>query len=433
MAAPWYRRRSRRPLTAAAGGVIQGGSPATPEALVKRLEGWQKKILYLSSVVPEPAGASALIRSTLDKVFMEVEGEGLNKGELEELNRQVVNFETGRAGQLIWLAGEVFPSWHENEDGEVEWRAYSPIELHVEPRKQAKLKGPDGKDIELTDPWYRAWQPDLAYSYHAWSAHKSLVDLLEAMYVHQLADTAVATSRLAGAGILYWPTDLPSMPLRDGRPEEGSRQELQEQLQHSMMESITERNSADAVVPLIVFGDPSTNENTKPAHILLERPDDAKGYTERMNGYAQRYARGVELPIESTMGMGPANHWTAWIIREDKWLEYVQPIAELLADSLTRNRIKPILRKMGKSEKVIRGVRVVANGDALITKSDLSEPAIKAAQIGRILSDDAIIRAIGFNPETDKFDPENDQINDGSGPGTRLEELPAQFRDNRPV
>lgn len=434
MARRRFWNRQRGPLVAAAGGVVTGGSPATPEALVKRMERWQERILHLTAAVPEPAGASAVIRNTLDRVKLRVEVEGISDATTAELERHIRNFELGRAGQLIWLVGEAFPSWREDQDGSIIWETYSPIELKVERGKRAVLKdGPLGKDQELSSPWYRLWQPDPAHRYRAWSTHKALIEVLEAMHVHQLADTAVATSRLAGAGILFWPTDLPSMPLRDGRPEEGSRQELQEQLSKGMLEPITQRDSADAVVPLVVFGDPTYGEGQRPSHILFERPDDAKGYTERMNGYAQRYARGVELPIESTTGMGPANHWTAWVIKEEKWLEYALPIGQLVADSLNQNRIKPMLRELGVPADVVQRARVVADGSDLIAKPDLTDPALKAAQIGGILSDDAIVSAIGFDPAADKFDPARDKGNDGNRSATRLEEVPARFRDNKPA
>lgn len=427
---PWSRR-NRPSLTAAAGNVVPGAAPASPGALIARNEKWQEKILALTSSVPEPSGASAVIRSTLDKCKLVIEAD-ITEGERQEIQRQIDGFQTGRAGQLIWLVGECFPSWEEDEDGSVNWTTYSPVELKLDSNKIAKVSGLNNQDYVLTNPWYRTWQPDIAYHLKSWSAHKSLVDVLESMYFHQLAETTVATSRLAGAGILFIPTDLPNLPLRDGRPEEGSQQELQEVLSNTMMQSITERDSSGAVVPLVMFGEEASQ---KPEHVLLERPDDAHAYTERMNGMAQRYARGVELPIESTMGMGPANHWTAWIIREDKWLEYVKPIGDLLADSLTRNRLKPILRQLGKDKEVVRKAKILIDGRELITKSDLTEPAIKLAQIGGLISDEAILRATGFDPAKDKFDAnaDNGPNSKKDGGGTRLEALPAQFRDNKPV
>lgn len=407
---------------------MQGKSPVTLDALAKRAQDWQKRVLELSSSVPESSGASALIYNTMSKAELTVEGKGIKKADLEEFRLNLAKFDLGRAGMLIWLIGECFPAWSVDEDGETAWDVFSPVELKMENGKHVRALGNNDKWQELPSSVkvYRNWKSSPANQFVAWSPHKGMIDLLEAMYVHQLADTAVGTSRLAGAGILYWPTDLPSLPVKDGRPEEGSREQLQEELQKAMMQSIDDRNSSDAVVPLIVFGDPDLGQNLKPEHILLERPDDAKAFAERMNAYSQRYARGVELPIESVQGLGPANHWTAWVIKEDKWRFYISPIAEIVSNGLLRNFVKPALREMGYSSEIVRGATVKVDGSKLIEKPDRSDAAIRLAQLGGYLSDEAVIRETGFDPEKDSGDGER------ASEKTRLQELPANFRDTSP-
>lgn len=401
MQAPWNRKK---PITAAAGDYSQGSQKLPADFVAQRNQHWQKKVLELITAVPEASGASALVEHTLNQVVLKVEGD-IPAGVRKSLERGLSTFDTGRAGMLLWQIGECYPMWRTDPEGDVEWEVHSPEEIKAEPNKNVQVYGKNNKweDVGQNDRFYRNWKPDPSRKYHAWSPHKGLRDVLEAMYLHQLADTAVATSRLAGAGILFWPTDLPSLPLRDGRPEEGSREQLQEQLMLAMKQAINDRNSSDAIVPLIVFGDPTLGENFKPEHILLERPDNAKAWSERMETYSKRYARGVELPIESTMGMGPANHWTAWVIKEDKWRFYVEPIVNLVAEGLLKNYVKPILRQLKVDPEKIRNVKVVADGSALIEKPDKSDSAIKLAVIGGIINDEAIRRETGFT-ETDAGD-----------------------------
>lgn len=424
---PWNRKKN--PITAAAGAPVQGKSPVGLDALAKRSEQWQKRVLELVTAVPESSGAAALIYNTMDRIELKVEGKGIKKPDLYDFDINLANFDLGRAGMLLWLVGECFPAWTTDEFGETHWDVFSPTEFQMINGKPVKAIGPNDKWQELgpNTKVFRNWKASPANQFVAWSPHKGMIDLLEAMYVHQLADTAVGTSRLAGAGILYWPTDLPSLPMKDGRPEEGSREQLQEELQKAMMQSINDRNSSDAVVPLIVFGDPDLGQNLKPEHILLERPDDAKSFAERMNAYSQRYARGVELPIESVQGMGPANHWTAWVIKEDKWRFYISPIAELVANALLRNFVKPALAEMGYSSDVIRNATINVDGSKLIEKPDRSDAAIRLAQLGGFLSDEAVVRETGFDPIND--------IGDGARASakTRLQELPAQLRDTTPM
>lgn len=407
-------------LAASAGSVVEGGSPTSPEAIAKRMTNWQERVLKLAASVPEVAGASALVRNSMSKIEFEVEGP--SQAISDQILKSLETFPTGRAGQLLWLVGESIPSWR-IEGSEVIWEAYSPAEFKAEKGKPAQVRNAEDKfvDIQVGEQWYRNWQPDVSCRYHSWSAHKALLDLMESMYLHQLADTAVATSRLAGAGILYWPTNLPSLPLKDGRPEEGSQEELQMMLSEAMTHSIKDRNGADAFVPMVVFGDSSIDSSEKPTHILLERPDDATSFAARMAAYRERYATGVELPIESVSGVGNANHWTAWVVNEDKWRFYLAPLAELIATSLTRNFVKPLAAKLGHNGDV----RLIASGKLLTQKPDKTDAAIRLAQLGGYLSDAAVLEATGFNPDEDS----GTGIRESNG---RLPDLPVTYRDTTP-
>lgn len=393
------------------------------------MAGWQNRVLKLVSGVPEASGAGALVRNSMSKITLEVVGEMVDGVDTmppdvkSKIEKALSSFEIGRAGQLIFFVGEMFPAWKFNIDtNEIEWQVFSPAEFQVEQGKPAKILNNSDKFVDLPPGlvWYRTWEADPSNRNKSWSPHKSLIDLLEAMYLHQLADTAVATSRLAGAGILYWPTNLPSLPLKDGRPEEGSQEELQMQLSKAMTDSINERNGADAIVPMVVFGD-TNDQNQKPEHILLERPDSATNFAARMVAYRERYATGVELPVESVTGIGAANHWTAWVVKEDKWRFYLAPIADVITKGLTRNFAKPFAQQLGYDGPI----NVVANGKALIAKPDRTDAAIRLAQIGGFLNDEAVIREAGFDPTKDA----GTGIRESNG---RLKDMPVSFRDTSP-
>lgn len=415
-------------MRASFGAPHSGSSAIKGDFIAKRRERWQERALNLITSIPEPSGASVLIENTLNRVILTVSGDKVKKTDRKAIEQVLNTFDKGRAGMLLWQVGECYPLWRQNDDGELEWEVNSPLEIDAETNKPLKLMGSNDKPRPLAsnERIFRMWRPHPANKFMAWSPHLGLLDTMEAMYKHQLADTAVADSRLAGAGLLYWPTDLPSLPLKDGRPEEGSREQLQEELTHAMMQSIDNRKSADAVVPLIVFGDPTLGDNFKPEHILLERPDDAKAFSERIETYSKRYARGVELPIESVQGMGPANHWTAWVIKEDKWRFYVNPIAETICKALTKNFLHPLLLEMGYAKDLLRDIKIVPDGSALIEKPDKSDAAIRLATLGGYLNDEAVLRETGFDPATD--------IGDGqrAAEKTRISPMPVSARDTSP-
>ena len=402
--------------------------PVSDEILSRRGVHWQRRVLGLVSVVPEASGAGALVENSLNRIVFRVGG--VSESDAQTLESYLDTFPIGRAGMLIWYVGECFPVFKFVED-DLKWDVLSPVEFNPPKRDTpAKMRDENGKWVEMPADmrWFRTWKPDPAIRYRPWSVHRALIDLLESMYLHQHADTAVAMSRLAGAGILWWPSNLPRMGLRDGVPEIGSQEELQMMLQEAMKQSIADRGKDEAFVPLVVFADPSGGDEQAPKHVLLERPDDAAAYKQRMEAYRGRYATSVELPVESVQGMGPANHWTAWVVKEDKWRFYLSPLAELLSVSLTNNVIKPIAEKLG----IEGNPYVIADGEALIAKPDKTDAAIRMFQLGG-LSNEAALEATGFAAEDKPDEDERAKMLETRKASPRVQELPVESRDTRPL
>lgn len=428
MSPQWFGKKRNATLLASSGNVVEGAGPASPDAIIRRAERWQSRVLALATGIPESSGAIALIEDTMGMVDLKTTG--LREKDVELIEGYLSRFDLGRAGMLEWLVGEYYSSWTiDLETNEIEWEVYSPIELKVKDRTSVQILGPDNKYYPPKSgvKWYRTWKPDPGKRFMAWSPHKGLVDLMDSMYVHQLADTAVATSRLAGAGILYWPTNLQSMPRKNGIAEPGSQEELQDMLTKAMMDTISDRNSADATVPVIAFGD-IDQAGMEPKHILLERPDNAVAFAARMDSYATRYARGVELPIESVEGIGQANHWTAWVIKEDKWKFYISPIANNAAQGLQKNFVRPLVKALGYTPEEIKKVTVYADGARLVDKPDKSDAALRLAQLGGIISDRAVLEETGFDPDTQAASPEEKAAAEAKN-ATRIKELPAQYNE----
>lgn len=428
MSPQWFSKKKNVALLASSGAVVEGKGPATPDAILRRSEQWQARVLQLATNIPESSGAIALIHNTMSMVDLTVTG--MKKPDTAVVEAMLAKFDLGRAGMLEWLVGEYYPSWTiDPTTKEIEWDIYSPVELRVKNQRDAQILSANDKYLPLdaSAKWYRTWKPDPAKRFMAWSPHKGMVDLMDAMYVHQLADTAVATSRLAGAGILYWPTNLPSMPLKDGYPEPGSQEELQAMLTKAMMDTIDNRNSADAVVPVIAFGD-IDQAGMEPKHILLERPDNSHAFAERMNQYATRYARGVELPIEAVQGIGQANHWTAWVIKEEKWKFYIYPIVNNAAKGLQKNFVLPMAKILGYSEEDMKKIKVVPDGSRLIEKPDKSDAAIRLAQLGGFLSDDAVLIETGFDPATEAASVD-EKAAAAAKNAARIQQMPAQYNE----
>src|SRR4029077_14529456 len=97
------------------------------------------------------------------------------------------------------------------------------------------------------------------------------------------------------------------------------------------------------------------------------------------------------------------------------------PIADVITKGLTRNFAKPLARRLGYDGPS----NVVANGKLLIAKPDRTYAAIRLAQIGGFLSDEAVVREAGFDPKTDM----GTGVRESNG---RLQDLPVSFLDTSP-
>lgn len=408
-------------VTAAFGSVVSAGSPVGEAALFRGREAWQGRVRDLVRAVPESSGALALVVSSGRRVGWRVSG--VSDGAVDAVSDGLSGLDNGRVGGLLWSVGECFLGWRVEGSGVV-WDVFSPWECRVGRGKRVEVIGEDGLWGFYGGSVFRVFRGDPFERFRAWSPHLGAIDVLEAMKVHQLADTAVGTSRLAGAGVLWWPTDLPDGKVVDGVAEPGTRAELADMLQRAMVESIDNRGSRNAVVPLVVFAD--GEGSAVPQHVLLERPDSAKAFSDRMEMYALRYARSIDLPIEAVIGMGGANHWTAWVIKEDQWRFYLEPLYDVEAEALRENFVRPFLEELGVDTK---NLQVRADGTELVSKPDKSDKAIRLAQLGGFLNREAVVRESGFDPELDTSALPEGAVNKGP----RLQELPVDFRSTSPL
>jgi hypothetical protein len=202
---------------------------------------------------------------------------------------------------------------------------------------------------------------------------KSALDLVESMYLHQLTDTAVAKSRLAGAGIVFWPTNAPDIPIAAGEePVPGSRQAMLRAFEDIAWDSITKQASREAVIPAVVFYEPGADGvQYKPEMFRIERDDLADQYAKRVETHMGRLASALELPMESVAGMSGAGRWTAYQIDVDKWKTWFASLCELIRVELEKRCVKVYGEQYS----------LVLDPSELIAKPDQTDVIIKLAQL----------------------------------------------------
>lgn len=418
------RKPKPLPIRAAAGGVIRGGNPAGPDAIVTRTEDWQKRVLAFADSVPEVSFAGSFFNSTLQRVHFEVEG--LDEIQSSVINRQLRDIPSGRTGENMFLIGEGYLAFEYDADEEKTcWYSYGANDYLAEKNKPFKVRSDSGGWEVMPDgrKAFRVYRPNRSNWRKAWSPHIAMLDLMESMYLHQLADTAVATSRLASAGILVLPTDMPSVPIpMGGKPEQGSQEWFRELLVNAMEESVRRSDPKAAVAPLIYFANTDDAANSF-KHILLERRDDAEAFAARMAAYRTRYATGADLPPEVILGLGSANHWSAWKVDQNTYTYYIAPLAQLIADALLKNFVLPLAKQLGYPTG---DLRVCINSKQVVAKPDKTDAAIRLYEL-RAITKEAVVKYSGMDPE----DIEPRDLHPGGNDDPQY--TPAEQRDTTPM
>jgi len=205
------------------------------------------------------------------------------------------------------------------------------------------------------------------------------MDLLDAMYVAQLVDTATQKSRLIHAGIVFWPTNAPDIPVIAGEePVPGSRQSLQAAFTHATQQVVSmHEKGQEPAQPFIVMYDPGKGAEAskyQPEMFRIEREDAAQDRATRVDVDRRRYATAVELPVEAVEGMGGTNHWSAWQIDVDKWKTWFRPLDKLIRDQFEQRVVKQY------------GAEYTLETDSadLVQKPDLTDVIIKLMQLEQV-------------------------------------------------
>lgn len=375
---------SRR-LTAASSPATPAGGTAgvdllRPEAIKARKEKWQARVLELAELVPEATGAGNFVNGTLSRVKLVVKSadgtDAPDTPEAVELQRRMDKFDLGRMGELMFFAGEAWIAWPEVGDADV--LSIDEIRTNTDPME---VKGADGswEPMLSTTRVIRVWRPSKRNRYHATSPHKSLLDLLESMYIHQLGDMAVAHSRMISAGILVWPTSRKREGLdEDGNIQPGSQEELVDQFRSTATQALNSSSGLEAKIPFLFLVDNTIDAaNAVPQLVKLERDDYAGEYDTRFSKYAERYGSAVDLPVEQTTGMGSAKGWTAKQIDEQTWTAYLAP------------RVKEIVDAINERVAAQYGLMIAADARAIIAKPDPTEIVMQLLALGVVTPESA--------------------------------------------
>lgn len=271
----------------------------------------------------------------------------------------------GQIAHKLDIFGEVHVALLEDPidgDGEEEVKVFSPLELYMQgsewrwKRDRADSTGtPLDKDI----PFWRIWQPDPEYSELPYSHMIRILGACKALLLLEKLVTSLSTSRLATTGKIIAIADEFSLetPVPDGHSPtddagDGERGDLIDDFFAAAEAGILNPDAAAAMLPLMFVGPRDLiKDGINVIDISRTFEDTLLKIRQEMR---EEIATGMNLPREILLGVGNTNHWNADAIREQAWLEHLEPRAMTIVNATTTSYYRPALLANGVDPDVAR-------------------------------------------------------------------------------
>src|SRR5690606_20323264 len=205
--------------------------------------------------------------------------------------------------------------------------------------------------------------------------------------------SAQIDSRLAGAGmLLMYASAARAIKRSMGLAEDDPRDPFTELLVQGMLTPIGDRDSAGAVVPLVVT---IPDESKKPEYLSFAAPLDQHSVGLREEAI-RRIALSLDAPPELLLGQGTTSHWTAWLTQEEVVDSHISPTLALIARELTAEVLRPILRGNGLTEAEAEQYAIWFDTSELTVKANQAQDAKELYNMD-LISDEAVRRSNGFD------------------------------------
>lgn len=264
----------------------------------------------------------------------------------------------------------------------------------------------------------RMWRQNPEYSREADSSMVGVADSVEELLLCQRLVRGAARSRM-NAGLVFLPDGLTvARTSTTGEPvleepedsisglaamaQQDPGNDLATQLMDSMVTPIGDEGSAAGVVPLILIG--QTDQGQAIRHVSFERGSD-EWLVKRAETALDRILQGIDIPKEIVTGMQAVKYSNAVVIDENLYKSNIEPLALVLADSLTQVYLRPVLKSQGFSDEQLRNIVIWYDPSEIVTRPNSATSANEGWDRG-ILGSSAWRRENGF-AESDAPDAED--------------------------
>lgn len=274
------------------------------------------------------------------------------------------------------------------------WKLFSTSEISINATDQVDLKLETGKTVQTNpeDLWMiRIWRPHPRKAFEADSPTRASLPVLRELLGLTMHIGAQIDSRLAGAGLLLFSTEASAALKRAaGLSEDASEDPLMDALTTAMMTPISDRESASALVPLVVTV-PDPEKAVKYLTFSTELDKEARQLREEA---IRRLALSQDAPPELLLGTGSMNHWGAWLVMEETVQTHLVPPLALFCDALTEQYLRPVMAALGYDD--LEEYSVWYDVDHLVVRPNRMQDAKDAHALG-IISDEALRDTLGFD------------------------------------
>jgi hypothetical protein len=320
-------------------------------------------------------------------------------------------------GRLQFLIGDGYLTATLDDDDNEQWEYLSPAELVVQEHNAASGKtvytrkmGDGTPDKTLTEASadldklgkndiraWRLWRKHPTHSQLADSPLRAVLGLLRVLMLLDKAAEAQAVSRIAGSGLLVV-DDRISIPVADVDASDDSVDDdpFMSLLTKYVVTPIGDPGSAGAFSPLVSRVD--VPEGMKAEDLItliqLSDPNQTADWHARIEKTVTRIAIGLDMPPEEFLGLAGANHWTGWVITEEKWKAHGEPVTIGLCEDLTAAYFRQacIDAEVANAENLI----VWFDPAQVVTHPDKGDAALKVHEAGE-LSGKTLREANNFN------------------------------------
>jgi hypothetical protein len=333
----------------------------------------------------EPTGAERLAAELVERLA------GGTEGQAQLLSDFAVPLSVPG---VAWLVGEpsgpppdqaeaaarLRPDGRPPTDGPEAWQVFSedvmgktpgPVGDEAEPRLTVRMgEGRDDVRVLSADALaVRVWRGHKRWHYRPDSPMRAVLGPLRRLALFADHLEANGVSRLAGAGVLVLPEE---MTFASSEKNKDAADPFIADLIDTMTTAIRDRDNASAVVPLVVRVKGELIEKIR--HLTFATPFQAEvdAYIDKE---LRRFATGMDLPAEIVLGLGEANHWTAWQIEESGLKLHVEPMLEAVCSALTSGFLRPALAAAGISAEDAGDLIVWFDTSELTVRPDRSGDA----------------------------------------------------------